>query len=380
MVKFAGSGNTMSKSFGTGALSWVLMLILLPFLYLFAGNMGLVSAADETDSDILPIISDFSLSPGTIDAGSTATLSWSVINASQVSIDQYIGGVPLTGKVQVSPAFTTTYKLTAVNEAGVRSRYVTLSVTQTRTGDRVNCDPVTGRNAEVDFQWEQLCLSKQYQVQIGKDPAFTLLVYDSFTMEPADVTSPAFLYAPGMLEAGHTYYWRVRTRQAATGQYILSPWSEVKQFSIEPGYPVRTGYYGISALNPANGCQGCAVASVSFSWSGYPNTTKYRFILAKDHQLQDIVVEALVSTTSYVLNAALEYDTNYFWQVMAVEPVPSDPSSVFGFHTESVPKPVEQPVSHSNDIPRWAWATMIIGGILIVFVVFLMVRAGDRRL
>ena len=378
-MKFTGSENIISRSPGIEPILRVFILIvLLGLLYPFVGNIELVSAVDDADSNTLPVISDLNLSPTSIDAGSTATLSWSVINARQVSIDQSIGGVPSTGHVQISPIFTTTYKLTAINEAGIRSRYITLFVTQISTGDIVNCDPVTGRNAEVDFRWEQLCLSKQYQVQIAKDPAFTLLVYDSVTMEPANVTSPAFWYAPGRLEAGHTYYWRVRTRQAATGQYILSPWSEVKQFSVRPGYPVRTDYYGVTALNPVNGCLGCPVKPVSFSWSGYQGITKYRFILARDHQLQNIIVEALVPTTSYALNDALEYDTSYFWQVMAIEPVPSDPSSVFTFHTTSMPKPVAQPVSHSDDTPGWAWAAMIIGGILIVFVVFLVIRAGQR--
>jgi hypothetical protein len=40
----------------------------------------------------------------------------------------------------------------------------------------VNCDPVTGRNAQVDLKWEQLSLAEAYDVEIGKDKWFDLVV------------------------------------------------------------------------------------------------------------------------------------------------------------------------------------------------------------
>jgi hypothetical protein len=194
-------------------------------------------------------------------------------------------------------------------------------------------------------------------------------------MEPADVTSPAFWLAPGNLEAGHTYYWRVRTRQAATGQYLISPWSEPQAFTVKPGYAVRSDYYGLQALAPDNGCMGCPVSPVSFSWSGYPNTTQFRFILARDSQLQNIVVEAFTTTTSYELKGTLDYDTSYFWQVSAVEPVPSDASAVFTFHTISAPAPAApQPENSTSPVPAWALAVIIAGAVLIGVAVFMIIR------
>jgi hypothetical protein len=333
------------------------------------------AAADETA--LLPEITSFNVSPVSIDSGASATLAWSVKNASSISIDHDIGGVSGEGQVRVTPMFSTTYKITAMNGSGVRSRYITLAVAFDQyqdTGNTINCDPVTGRNASVDMAWEQLCLSKQYQVQIARDAGFTLKVYDSGIMQPADTTSPAFWYPPGNLEAGHTYYWRVRTRQAATGQYMVSPWSDPQSFTIKPGYAVRSDYYGVQALTPVNGCTGCPV-NPSFSWSGYPDTTKYRFILAKDPQLQNIVVEAFTTTTSYALKGQLEYDTSYFWQVSAVEPVPSDTSSLFTFHTQSAPKSgAPQTDAPSSGIPLWALAVIITGIVLIGLTIFMIAR------
>ena len=33
----------------------------------------------------------------------------------------------------------------------------------------IGCDPVSGRNQEVDFRWEQLSLADQYEIQIAKN-------------------------------------------------------------------------------------------------------------------------------------------------------------------------------------------------------------------
>jgi hypothetical protein len=55
----------------------------------------------------------FSASPTTVQAGQSATLTWSTTNATSVSIDQGIGTVAASGTQSVSPTQTTTYTLTA---------------------------------------------------------------------------------------------------------------------------------------------------------------------------------------------------------------------------------------------------------------------------
>ena len=344
-----------------------------------AGHITSVVAANDDNLTLLPEIITFTISPDNIEPGASATLTWVVSNATSISIDHDIGGVGAQGTLQVSPLYSTTYKLTAMNSAGVRSRYITLAVSYgsySNDSNLIGCDPVTGRNASVDMAWEQFCLSSQYQVQVARDPGFTLKIYDSGMMEPAEATAPAFWLAPGNLEVGHTYYWRVRTTQAATGQYILSPWSEPQSFTVRPGYAVSTEYYGLQALAPINGCAGCPIGPVSFSWSGYPETTRYRFILARDSQLQNIVAEGFTTTTSYELEGMLEYDTSYFWQVSAIEPVPSDASAVFTFHTISAPVSVAlQSETSTPSMPSWAIAIIIIGIALISLVILMIIRA-----
>jgi hypothetical protein len=360
--------------------------IALVFVLLICGVLmaGVDSPAYSTtlQNTVLPEIDGFSVSPSNIDSGSVATLAWDVKNALSVNIDHGIGNVGASGQITVNPPYSTTYKLTVSNETGTRTRYITLYVEMTRanTGDDVNVDPVTGRNGEVDLSWQDYCVSEQYQVQIARDPYFTLKVYDSGSMETGDSLYPSLLYPPGNLEAGHTYYWRVRVTQAVTGQRVLSQWSDTRAFTVKPGFATRADSASVYAFTPANGCAACPVKPVSFSWSGYQDTTKYRFLLAKDSQLQDVVVDAVSSTTSYALADALEYDTSYYWQIMAIEPIPSDTSSVFTFHTEMAAQPAKQKASSSipADAPPWAIAVIAAGALLIILTVVYGIRARRK--
>jgi len=332
------------------------------------------------DAGTLPEIRDYRVTPSGIDRSDSAIISWDVENAASVNIDHGIGEVPAAGQAAVSPLYSTTYKLTAVNSVGIRTRFITLDVVipQQAAADMVNVDPVTGRNASVDMRWEDYCYSSKYQVQIARDSLFTLKVYDSGVLEPADSTAPAFWVPPGAFEAGHTYYWRVRTTQAVTGQRIASPWSDAMPFTVKPGYAVSTASYGLQAFSPANGATGCQVSSLAFSWSGYQGTTKYRFILARDAQLQNIVVEDFTTTTSYTLPVKLNYDTGYFWQAAAVEPVPGDAGSIFTFSTESAPATNSPAASSTGNVPGWAIAVIVIGVLLVVIVTVAAFKAGRK--
>jgi hypothetical protein len=65
----------------------------------------------------LPVISSFEASPSAISTGEGSTLSWSVSDATRVTIEPGIGSVALTGTRAVYPTETTIYSLTATTEA-----------------------------------------------------------------------------------------------------------------------------------------------------------------------------------------------------------------------------------------------------------------------
>ncbi|MCJ7516004.1 MAG: fibronectin type III domain-containing protein [Dehalococcoidia bacterium] len=248
----------------------------------------------------------------------------------------------------------------------------------------IGSDPVTGRNEEINMRWEQLCLSSEYQVQIAKDPGFTVIVLDTGSFAPASSVSPGAYYPAGgraaspssmttwaNLEAGHTYYWRARVRQAATGQQMLSPWSEVESFTVKSGFPTGSTSYGIQPIQPNTGYYSYPAKSASFSWSPLNNTTKYRFVLAKDAAMTEVVKDAVVTTTAYEYDGELEYSQVYFWRVMALEPTSSDWSAIFSFRTEAAP-PI--PAAEQKPTPPWVWPVVVIGLILLCVIIVLIFR------
>jgi hypothetical protein len=304
------------------------------------------------------------------------------------------GGCTLTASPQgtASPSASTTNNTdisTPSPEDGATSPIAATATPPDET--LIGSDPVSGRSQEIDLSWEDFCLSSEYQVQIAKDQGFTIIVLDTGAFTPASAGEPAAYYPAGGLarsrsaltpwaglESGHTYYWRVRVRQAATGQVMRSPWSEVKSFTVESGLPVSTPSYGLQPVYPNNGCSRCPVKPVSFTWSPLKDTTRYHFILAKKADMTQVVVEADVTGTAFEYDGQLEYGQSYFWQVMALEPAPSDWSATFSFQTQAAPPTTPAQPALQPETPLWAWVVIAIGLALLIFMIFLIFSVRRR--
>ena len=269
-------------------------------------------------------------------------------------------------------------------------------------GYLVGADPVSGRNQQVDLAWEQLCLSTAYQLQVAKDKDFTRRInpavsnagsVDAVTgailieTDEVNMTSPAAWLAPGALpEAGDTYWWRIRSARSATGQLAASPWSAARSFSVRPGFITASPYYGLRLLSPTNGCIGCPVQPVAFTWSPYKEATLYRFELATDTGFRQIVVGDNTTATAYQFSGGLNYSTNFFWRVRALQvngrDMPGDWSAAFAFRTADDPTPVVPPATPppAKETPNsdWVWAIFAIGAIVVsVLLIFIMPMPRD---
>jgi len=80
------------------------------------------------DVPVLPTIEYFNANPDSIKFGESSTLSWSVTNATTVTIDQGIGAVSAKDTKQVNPEENTTYNLTAKNNDGQKSQSCMITV------------------------------------------------------------------------------------------------------------------------------------------------------------------------------------------------------------------------------------------------------------
>ncbi len=77
-----------------------------------------------------PSINSFTADPATTTQGKQVYLNWNVSGATEVTISPVVGKVDQVSTVMVSPETTTTYTLTASNDAGNSTAKVTVEVTQ----------------------------------------------------------------------------------------------------------------------------------------------------------------------------------------------------------------------------------------------------------
>jgi hypothetical protein len=92
-------------------------------------KMDTIYTADPTGT--APGIENFTANPGSIDAGQSATLSWSTTNATRMFVSPEAGYVREGTSITVHPAATTTYTLTAEGPFGVATRMVIVNVGST---------------------------------------------------------------------------------------------------------------------------------------------------------------------------------------------------------------------------------------------------------
>jgi len=98
-------------------------------------------------------IVSFNVEPGIINQGEYANLSWIVINASSVNIDNGIGIVALTGRRIIQPTQTTTYIVTASNATTTKSATAKITVTPAQQIQATNITISDGMNdvSTVDY-------------------------------------------------------------------------------------------------------------------------------------------------------------------------------------------------------------------------------------
>lgn len=103
-----------------------------------------------------PKIKSFTASKTEIKPGDTVTLSWEVVNATDIQISESDKtdekDLPLTGSIEVTPVATTTYVLTATGKGGTTSASVTITVTVNGNTDKnVAIDSFYASDSEIEL-------------------------------------------------------------------------------------------------------------------------------------------------------------------------------------------------------------------------------------
>ena len=123
----------------------------------FGGYVDLTISQDTPPGVQAPVISAFTATPSAIAQGQATTLSWTVSGAPSLSIDNGVGAVSGSSR-SVSPAQTTTYRLTATSSAGSSTASFTVTVNaaarDTQPPSAAAITSVTAESAtQIDVVW-----------------------------------------------------------------------------------------------------------------------------------------------------------------------------------------------------------------------------------
>jgi len=244
-------------------------------------------------------------------------------------------------------------------------------------GELLSCDLCTCQARTFFFRWRELPPSEQYELWVALDEKFDYVIIKVENVTPDDIRDPAWCLSLSSfrLGCGQTYYWKVRSCKTTEGERVHSRWSPPMNFTVKTCSAIEEMHIAPILKVPESGSRGVS-RSPAFSWLGFPHTTKYEFILAKDAGLTEIVVKEKMPTSAYICSGKLDWGATYFWQVKAIEPVPSEPSviGVFTVMPEPTAPVIIMPVTPST--PLWIWLVI---GILALLVIVIIVLCLVRR-
>jgi hypothetical protein len=211
---------------------------------------NLPAPEEEQAQKDLPSIVSFNADPDVIAKGESSNLTWNVSEAADISIDQRIGPVSLTGSQRIFPEKTTTYTLIATNEAGSVSASKMVYVEEPSTSPSPSAvsvpeqvSPANGEvfdnsTAQATLKWKTVSGAVSYSVEIDS--------YDSSTgkwlseSSRSDVVSgiPGISYSFEFDEGVNQYRWRV---WASGSEGVEGKKSEWWAFSSQAGSVTETG-------------------------------------------------------------------------------------------------------------------------------------------
>jgi hypothetical protein len=240
-------------------------------------------------------------------------------------------------------------------------------------------DSDTGEIANIKFEWEHPTTANGYELWIAKDKDFNQIVI-KHSIIPETPTAPRWtLSSPykSNLEAGESYYWKVRVSRNAYYERGEGQWSETMSFTLATNptqQPVQSSLHLLMPMDNATNVN----RSPKFSWTPVPEATEYEFILARDESLQQIVVSHNISDTTYDYDSELDWGSTYFWQVKVTKPFLSEASPIFSFTviTEGTAEPssTQQIIS----IPTlWLW--LIVAFVVIAVLVAVTITIKTKR-
>ncbi|MHC1753841.1 MAG: hypothetical protein AB9861_00120 [Methanosarcina sp.] len=179
------------------------------------------SPSENMPSEDLPSIVSFNADPDVIAKGESSNLTWSVSEATEISIDPGIGTASLTGSQRIFPEETTTFTLTATNEAGSISatKIVYVEEPSTSTSSVVittpeQVSPVSGEvfdnsTTQAALKWKTVSGAVNYTVEIDSYDSNTGVWLSEASGSRVVPGISGTSYSLEFLEGTGQYRWRI---------------------------------------------------------------------------------------------------------------------------------------------------------------------------
>ncbi len=97
-------------------------------VHVYTGGASVVVIHADPPPLSLPVVDSFAAAPSVVTVGATILLAWTTTNADSVSIDNGVGVQAADGSIQITPAASGTYHLTAIGPGGTAQASVSITV------------------------------------------------------------------------------------------------------------------------------------------------------------------------------------------------------------------------------------------------------------
>ena len=254
-------------------------------LVMFSGCKKKLPTQPDISTKILPTIEYFTATPESISPGELSILSWSVKNATNITIDHDVGTVSARATTEVSPEETTTYTLTATNSDGQKTQSCKVEVTSLNLPiiDYFIASPesiMLGEDSTLSWSVQPEGLTEALRIEPLGD--LTISWEGSHTVSPTETTTYTLIAtnSDGQIEASCTVevtevilnpptieYFTATPESINQGDYSMLSWSVtdattlIMEKSTEPGShpvplvgtqlvsPIETITYTLTATN-----------------------------------------------------------------------------------------------------------------------------------
>ena len=156
---------------------------------------------------------------------------------------------------------------------------------------------------DVTFNWQDSEFNDNYLIQISDTSNYSNIL--------TDTTIASNSYTTQILDID-TFYWRLKSRN----DYGESEWVFASFTTDSSDTPVEK-LKVVDLIYPSDGDSLVALDAI-FEWSKSDSANQYLIELAEDVNFNKVVIDSLTADTTVNLSNVINYSTEYFWRVKAL--------------------------------------------------------------